>query len=185
MTFFIWLGSFIAIGLGFATELLRKGGVYNPEMPSIDDLELKLPVEPQMIDSTSVPFNHAVEPITPPTNDATALMWDTVANTRHSCRVIMDTYGFLPKVKDLLCAVIMSESGMNIRAINHNKNGSYDYGLVQVNSTYWVGKGKYFESEQEVYDHPEKSVKFLCDSYNEGKLNRWYGYTNKSYLRYM
>lgn len=112
-------------------------------------------------------------------------LWDTVEHTRHSCRVIMDTYGFTPQIKDLLCAVIMAESGMKIRAINHNTNGSYDYGLVQMNSTYWVGKGKLFESEQEVYDHPEKSVKFICDSYKQGRLDRWYAYTNGSYKKYL
>lgn len=113
------------------------------------------------------------------------LLWDTPSNARHSSRVIMDKFGLSWGEKDLLCAVISAESGFNVKAINFNRNGSVDYGIVQMNSTYWVGKGKYFSSPEEVYEFPEKSIIFMIESYKKGHLNWWYGYTNKSYLKFM
>ena len=38
---------------------------------------------------------------------------------------------------DLLRAIAIVESNLNPEAINYNKNGSYDYGLMQINSTTW------------------------------------------------
>ena len=112
-------------------------------------------------------------------------LWDTVENTRHSCRVIMDTYNLTWPEKDLLCAVIMAESGMKIKAVNHNENGSSDYGLVQINDGFWIGVGKPFSSVEDVFDHPEKSVKFMVDAYLKGNLKWWCAYTNGSYKKYL
>lgn len=141
------------------------------------DAPISQPLPPQPPPSTQ---NPAPEP---PKN--ATLLWDTPQNTRHSCRVIMDQYELTWDEKDLLCAVIEAESGFNIHATHKNNNGSSDFGLVQMNSTYWVGPGKYFSSVQEVFDDPAKSVRFMIESYKSGHLNRWYAYTNKSYLKYM
>ncbi|MDY0300848.1 MAG: lytic transglycosylase domain-containing protein [Trichlorobacter sp.] len=40
-------------------------------------------------------------------------------------------YGISPRI---LWAIAKVESGGNPRAINYNKNGTYDYGLMQINS---------------------------------------------------
>ena len=111
--------------------------------------------------------------------------WDTTGHARHNARVLMDEAQLNVHEKDLLCAVIMAESGFNIHAINHNTNGSTDYGIVQMNSGYWIGPGRYFETEQEIYDNPAKSVQFMIDAYKQNHLGWWYGYTNGTYKRYL
>lgn len=125
------------------------------------------------------------EPAKPTPPPVAKYAWDTRPKVIHSCRVIMDEYHISWKDKALLCSVIEGESNFNIRAINHNKNGSSDYGLVQMNSQYWIGPGKYFANENEVYAKPEKSVRFLCESFLAGRLDRWYAYTNGSYKKFM
>ena len=45
-------------------------------------------------------------------------------------------YGVSPQ---LLWAIAKTESRFNPGAVNYNKNGSFDYGLMQVNSS-WYGK---------------------------------------------
>lgn len=129
--------------------------------------------------------------VTPPPLD-----WNSPLAVRHSIRVMCDDAG-LPLVrsvnvdgkyyfpKDIITAVIHAESGFDIKAIHHNNNGSTDYGLVQMNSEYWIGPGKLFKDVQEVYNDPAKSVKFMIDSYNTGHLNRWYAYTQNAYKRYL
>lgn len=121
-----------------------------------------------------------VAPATPP-----EFLWDTVANTRHSARVIMDKYNLSKSEKDLLCAVIMAESGMNVKATNKNTNGSMDWGICQINDKYWIGEGKTFVSSDEVLNKPEKSIIFLVNAYKQGNLKWWYGYTNGSYKKFL
>ena len=90
--------------------------------------------------------------------------WATVQHARHNARVLMDAAGLNVHEKDLLCAVIMAESGFLVHAINHNTNGSTDYGIVQMNTGYWIGQGKYFATVQEIYDNPGKSIQFMIDA---------------------
>jgi hypothetical protein len=97
----------------------------------------------------------------------------------------MDTFNLSVKDKDLLCAVIQAESNFNPKAINHNTNGSNDYGICQINTKYWIGPGKYFASKEEVLNQPEKSVRFMCEQFKAGHLNYWISYTNGLYKRYL
>ena len=132
-------------------------------------------------------------PVPPPIDTNQSLKWDTTADARHSARVIMDEMGLTGvvdrktglKAKDLLCAVIQAESGFKVRAYNKNRNGSSDHGIVQMNTEFWIGPGKHFASVEEVYSNPEKSIRFMVDAYKKGKLTWWYGYVNKSYLKYL
>ena len=48
-------------------------------------------------------------------------------------------YGISPQ---LLWSIAKTESNFNPRAINRNSNGSYDYGLMQINSTWAKKLGK-------------------------------------------
>jgi len=129
-----------------------------------------------------------INPVTPtvPVVETLPLKWDNVANVRHSCRVIMDRQNLSVKEKDLLCAVIMAESGMNPRAVGKpNYDGSRDWGLVQINDKIWIGFDKPFKTTQEVLDNPEKCVEFMIKWYVLGHLDWWIAYKNKSYLRYV
>lgn len=46
-----------------------------------------------------------------------------------------ERYGVSPR---LLWAIAKTESNFNPTAVNHNKNGSFDYGVMQINSSwYW------------------------------------------------
>ncbi|OPY01547.1 MAG: Transglycosylase SLT domain protein [Syntrophorhabdus sp. PtaB.Bin184] len=57
-----------------------------------------------------------------------------------------ERYGMSP---DLLRAIAKTESGFNPTAVNFNKNGSFDYGVMQINSSWyrelgqerWMGLG--------------------------------------------
>ena len=115
--------------------------------------------------------------------------WETPQKARHSARVVMDTYGLTWQEKNLLCAVIMAESGFDIKAKNYNKKGdkvvSVDWGLCQINDFYHIGKGKYFKSVDEVLNDPAKSVRFLVEQSRAGHLDWWIAYKNKSYMKYL
>lgn len=52
----------------------------------------------------------------------------------------------------LLYAIAKTESGLNPSAINRNKNGSYDIGLMQINSSWLPTLRKYGVEEKDLYD---------------------------------
>ena len=52
----------------------------------------------------------------------------------------------------LLHAIAKTESGLNARAINRNRNGSYDIGLMQINSIWLPALRKFGIDEQQLYD---------------------------------
>lgn len=136
------------------------------------------PPKPQPI--PQVTFTTPPKPIT-----VIKYQWDTRNSAKHSCRLIMDEHGLAWKEKDLLCAVIEAESGFKINAVNHNTDGTSDYGICQINTRYWIGPGKYFSSKEEVFEKPEKSVRFMCEKYRAGHLHYWAAYQNKSYLKFL
>lgn len=120
----------------------------------------------------------------------TTYLWDTPENARHSARMVMDTFGLTWKEKDLLCAVIMAESGFKNTAKNENKNAqgvvtSTDYGICQINTRYHIGKGNTFPSVQYVLENPDKVVAWMVKMYRAGHLNWWCAYANGSYKKYL
>ena len=60
----------------------------------------------------------------------------------------------------LLYAIAKTESGLNPRAINRNADGSYDIGLMQINSRWLPTLRKYGLSEEQLFD--------ACTSINVG-----------------
>jgi len=52
----------------------------------------------------------------------------------------------------LLYAIAKTESGLNPKAMNRNKNGSYDLGLMQINSSWFRTLCKYGIEEQHLLD---------------------------------
>uniref|UniRef100_A0A2M3ZY71 Putative lysozyme n=2 Tax=Anopheles triannulatus TaxID=58253 RepID=A0A2M3ZY71_9DIPT len=50
---------------------------------------------------------------------------------------IMQNNGFpREQLRDWMC-LVQKESGFNTSAINHNRGGTTDYGLFQINNRYW------------------------------------------------
>ncbi|RJF96853.1 invasion protein [Noviherbaspirillum cavernae] len=52
----------------------------------------------------------------------------------------------------MLYAIAKTESSLNPAAINRNKNGSYDIGLMQINSSWFATLRKHGIDEQQLYD---------------------------------
>ena len=50
-----------------------------------------------------------------------------------------EEYGISP---ELLWAIAKTESGFDVGAVHYNANGSFDYGLMQVNSSWYRALGK-------------------------------------------
>lgn len=118
------------------------------------------------------------------------LKWDNPKDARHSARVIMDTFNLRWAEKDLLCAVIMQESGFKNTARNYNKNAqgvvtSTDYGICQINSRYHIGEGKTFPSVEYVLENPDKVVEWMVKTYQAGHLHWWCAYANGSYKQWL
>lgn len=52
----------------------------------------------------------------------------------------------------LLYAIAKTESGLNPSAVNRNRNGSYDIGMMQINSLWFPELRKYGLDEKQLYD---------------------------------
>lgn len=117
-------------------------------------------------------------------------LWDTPANARHSTRVICDESGLTLSEKNLICAVIMAESGFNNHAkcINKRKDGtvsSTDWGICQINDHWHIGQGKSFPSVEYVLQNPDKVVRWMIKMYKGGSLKLWTAFVNGSYKKYL
>lgn len=136
--------------------------------------------------STKTESTPPLKPVLSPTEP----LWDTPANARHSVRVICDNKGLSFKEKELICAVIMAESGFKNGVVNNNRNAkgvitSTDWGIVQCNDRFWIGENKKFPSVDYVLEHPGEMVSWMIDCYRAGHLDWWCAYQNKSYLAYL
>lgn len=119
------------------------------------------------------------------------LLWDTIANVKHSIRLICDEEGLDFEQKNTLCATIGGESGYHTKATYENylfdkKTGerylaSTDWGLCQWND-YWHGKEI---SPEEAMNNPEKAVMLMCAYWKRGQRNLWIAYKNGSYKAYL
>lgn len=70
--------------------------------------------------------------------------------TTHACwEQAAAAYGVNPY---LLYAIARTESGLNPSALNRNKNGSYDIGLMQINSRWLPTLRKYGITEPQLFD---------------------------------
>lgn len=87
-------------------------------------------------------------------------------------RQIAKAKGLTNNMTDELVATIKCESGMDVRAINKNKNGTIDNGLCQFND-YWYGK---VISPSVALNNPRRAVEVMCDMWNKGRQNDWICY---------
>lgn len=112
-------------------------------------------------------------------------IWDTPEEARHSVRVICDEEGLSVQDKNDLCATVGAESGWKPGAIGKpNKDGSRDYGIIQLNDKYWIGKVKLFPTTDFVLENPEICIRWMCGNWVEHK-KWWYGFTNGSYKKFL
>ncbi|HAV40235.1 MAG: lytic transglycosylase domain-containing protein [Aquificota bacterium] len=98
----------------------------------------------------------------------------------------------------LLIAIAKSESGFNPRAINTNKNGTKDYGIMQINS-YWLERYKIpkewiFEPCYNIHFgamvlrkclDQSPNIAVAVDCYNKGNKAKGYGaYVERVFRNY-
>jgi hypothetical protein len=152
----------------------------------------KYAVPPTVVTPPKEPIIVPPEPQIAPVEEVKpeVLLWDTPERARHSARVVMDTFGLTKKDKDLLCAVLMAESGFKNNATCKNKNAkgevtSTDWGVAQINDFWHCGKGRTFPSAKYVVDHPEEAVAFMVKMHKAKKLNLWVAFNNGSYKKYL
>lgn len=138
-------------------------------------------------------MNIPIEPVETPTPDVVPivpqpeiLLWDTPKHAWHATRVLCDNAGLTVAEKNIICACIYQESRFLNTAVNHNKNAqgkvtSTDWGIVQCNDWYHVGKGKEFPSVQYITDNPDKMVQWMIDCYKRGTLKMWVSYSSGAY----
>lgn len=122
---------------------------------------------------------------------STELAWDTRGNCSHSVRVLCDKSGLTVNEKNIIWACVKQESNfLTNPKPNENMDDSghvwsTDYGIVQINDYYHIGKGKDFPSVQCVLDNPQACVQWMIDMYKEGKLYMWSSYSTGAYLTHL
>ena len=120
--------------------------------------------------------------------DHAKMLWDTPEHIRRNVRVMCDEAGLSLATKNVICAIIKQESNWNPKAYNNkNFNGTADHGLLQINDHkgYHIGEGLYFASVDEVYNDPEKSVRFVIQMAKVGRLNLWSSYKFGHYKKHL
>lgn len=141
-----------------------------------------------------VPTAPPITETAPPT--PSELLWDTVANAKHSVRVICDEEGLSWKDKNDLCATVGAESGwqsyylsgpkkgLPVIRKNYDKKGvwwSTDWGIAQINDYFHIKEGSILPSHEYVLDNPETSIRWMCRRWLEGKSHWWVAFNDGSY----
>ncbi len=78
-------------------------------------------------------------------------------------------------------ATIWAESGMNPNAINHNENGTTDFGICQFND-YWYHT---IISPADALNNPELALNIMAQQWEKGRQNDWIAYRSKAYIQYL
>ena len=82
---------------------------------------------------------------------------------------------------DTIVAVIKCESGMNPSAVNHNIDGTTDYGLCQFND-HWYRK---LITPEEALHKPKKAVRLMCRRFREGHGKDWICFKSGLYKKFL
>ena len=146
------------------------------------------------------PENTPPPPQPTPMPEEPKYKWDTVANAKHSVRVICDEEGLTVDQKNKLCATVGAESGwmsyylsgpkvgQPVKLENRMNNGvvwSTDFGICQINTHFWIGPGKEFPSVEYVLDNPEKCIRWMVRNWKAGHSSWWVGFTSGNYKNYL
>ncbi len=125
-----------------------------------------------------------------PDPDSITYRWDTQYHNWHNVRVLCDKAGLSWQKKNIISACIYQESRFNNKAKNRNKNAngkvwSTDWGIVQVNDYWHIGKTKTFPSVKYVLDNPEMCVAWMIAEYKKGNLKQWSSYSTGAYKKWI
>jgi hypothetical protein len=178
---------------------------FRAEFPDdLTDIVAETPVEPP-VEPPKPPVQPVSEPVQPAEPPKPVLDFSTPKKAWKSTRIICDEMGLPLKptvpldgklylAKDIICATIMGESEFENRAVNKNPN-STDYGICQFNDgppnvppdrKWFIGPGKLFSSPQDVFDNPERAVRFMVGYWQRnGHLNIWYAYLHGRYKQFL
>lgn len=90
---------------------------------------------------------------------------------------------------NILAAIITAESNWNARAVNYNRGGTVDYGLVQWNN-YWSWTREQIIHPNIALNNPRVAIEkmieiFKQNGYGKNGLGRWTTYRTGIYLRYL
>lgn len=80
-----------------------------------------------------------------------------------------------PTMKERYLETIEKESGFDPNAKNLNPNGTYDHGIAQFNSKWYIGVGKPVPTVQHAYD-PEFSLRVMAKQFKNGHAWDWIAY---------
>lgn len=131
---------------------------------------------------------YLLKPSLMPNPDTFLPDWSIIPAAHHNVRVVADLQGLTYDQKEILAACIMQESGFNINAINHNTNGSTDWGICQYNDdprNGWIGPNGRFSDVKYVLTHPQECVEVMAQRLKTtGNLNPWVSYKSGAYLKY-
>lgn len=170
--------------IALAIQLLSKvTGKVAAEEPKIEQLYTIPIMEENKQEETAKSTEEKVDEIINPPK----YLWDTRENAKHSVRVICDEEGLKVWEKNLIDAVICAESGYDTKIIRKNVHGnsiSYDYGICQLNSYWYIEKGKLVTKWQALND-PEFCVRLIIKRYRKGFLKDWVAYTSGSYKKFL
>jgi hypothetical protein len=171
--FFAWFGKVL--------EKLMSHCVPNEAVLPVVLTTESTPQAPIMtVESTSVP-----SAMIPTLNG-----YETPKEAWHSVRVMCDSMGLSVYEKNVICACIFQESQFSNNAVGRNKDKigrilSTDWGIVQINDYWHVGKGKTWPSVEYIKDNPGECVKWMIDMYMKGNLNIWTSYKSGAYRKWL
>lgn len=152
---------------------------------TVDEIEANTPDTP-----VSQPVDTQITHQTDTENDVQPkYVWDSPEASKHSFRVICDEEGLNWGEKNLLCAVLMAESGFKMSAVNENRNAkgevtSRDWGIYQFNDYWYIEKMHLITIEQAKND-PEFGARLFIKRYKAGFLKDWVGYISGAYKLYL
>jgi len=86
--------------------------------------------------------------------------------------------GGSPSVANTMAAIAMAESSGNTQAIDHDANGTTDYGLWQINSVHGYNSAL-------LLSDPLYNAKAAVAVYNSSGLEAWTTYTSGAYEKYL
>ena len=115
----------------------------------------------------------------PPTPEEPKYLWGTKTERIHSTRVICDEVGLSYEMKNRLCATVECESGFSLNAINTNKDGTMDLGMLgiaQYNEKWYIGPGKPIPTREDALKNPELCIRVMARAFKAGRQKDWICY---------